>query len=175
MENTFDNNWGKALKQRKSAGSTSTNQITIKGNGRNERKSIQAELFRVKLYTRLVLTWLNITENKIWRLEVRWGLITCHSDTSLMFLKPVLGLLEVVNISLDRLVRNFWWDNRCEWGRWWRRRCTYRISPRCISCPGPAGPAWKWTPPLSLLTQGAPTSTSKPPHRPIILLKRNQF
>ena len=44
------------MKQRKSAGSTSTNQITIKGNGRNERKSIQAELFRVKLYTRLVLT-----------------------------------------------------------------------------------------------------------------------
>ena len=60
------------MKQRKSAGSTSTNQITIKGNGRNERKSIQAELFRVKLYTRLVLTGLNITENKIWRVEVRW-------------------------------------------------------------------------------------------------------
>ena len=30
---------------------------------------------------------------------------------------------------------SFWWGNRCGWGQWWRRPCTYRRSQRGCASP----------------------------------------
>ena len=117
--------------------------------------------------------WEEISQNVRydWLMGRKFRLLFIDVETRVKFLKPFLGQLAVVSISWHRPARSFWWDSRCGWGRWWRRRYTYRRSPQCSGCLGWGGPTWSWRPPRSQPTPGAPASTWEPPRHPIILLQ----